>query len=225
MKRILRWFYYAIIKLKLKACKGCIFGESSDFSMKVQFEGRNVLSKNSVIADSHLGYASYLGEGANLKRCHIGKYTSIGPYVYTIIGKHPTEFVSTHPVFFSKRMQVGFSYVNEQRFVEYEEAKYDGYSIKIGNDVWIGAKAIIRDGVNIGDGAIIGAGALVLKDVPPYAVVGGVPAKVIRYRFEKDEIDFLLKLKWWDKSKDWLQKHAGDFDDIGKLKKNIEEEM
>jgi virginiamycin A acetyltransferase len=71
-------------------------------------------------------------------------------------------------------------------------------NITIGNDVWIGYRATIIGEVTIGDGAIIGAGALVVDDVPPYAVVGGVPAKVIKYRFEKNQIDSLLKIKWWN---------------------------
>ena len=80
--------------------------------------------------------------------------------------------------------------------------------IKIGNDVWVGARAIILDGVTIGDGAIVGAGAVVAKDVPAYAVVGGVPAKVLRYRFEQAEIDLLEQLKWWNKDIDWLRKNC-----------------
>lgn len=71
-------------------------------------------------------------------------------------------------------------------------------SIIIGNDVWIGMRAIVMNGVTIGDGAVIGAGAVVTKDVPPYAIVGGVPAKIIKYRFPKTVIEKLLELKWWE---------------------------
>jgi tetrahydrodipicolinate N-succinyltransferase len=79
-------------------------------------------------------------------------------------------------------------------------------AITIGHDVWIGARALIRDGVNIGHGAIIGAGAVVLDDVPSYAIVGGVPAKLIRFRFAEDIIKRLLELKWWEWSDDMLCK-------------------
>ena len=68
----------------------------------------------------------------------------------------------------------------------------------IGNDVWIGSHALILGGVKIGDGAVIGAGAVVTKDVPPYAVVGGVPARIIKYRFSQEIIDKLLEIKWWN---------------------------
>ena len=70
--------------------------------------------------------------------------------------------------------------------------------IHIGNDVWIGARSIIMDGVSIGDGAIVAAGSVVTKDVPPYAVVGGSPAKIIKYKFSQDIIDRLEEIQWWN---------------------------
>ena len=79
--------------------------------------------------------------------------------------------------------------------------------IVVGNDVWIGYEAVILAGVTIGDGAIIGARAVVTKDVPPYTIVGGVPAKQIRKRFNEETIDTLLKLKWWDWSKERIAKN------------------
>ena len=79
--------------------------------------------------------------------------------------------------------------------------------IVVGNDVWIGYEAVILAGVTIGDGAIIGARAVVTKDVPPYTIVGGVPAKPIRKRFNEETIDILLKLKWWDWSKERIAKN------------------
>lgn len=73
--------------------------------------------------------------------------------------------------------------------------------VKIGNDVWIGTRAMILDGITIGDGAVIGAGAVVTKNVPPYAIVGGVPAKIIKYRFSQDKINELLASQWWNDPK------------------------
>lgn len=78
----------------------------------------------------------------------------------------------------------------------------------ISNDVWIGHGAIIKAGITVGDGAIVGAGAVVVKDVPPYAVVGGVPAKVLKYRFSEYMIDDLLATQWWNASDDIIQKFA-----------------
>jgi len=100
---------------------------------------------------------------------------------------HPTSFVSTFP--FKVRVM--------------KEAP-DGADLlrvgplEIGNDVWIGRRAIVMPGVRIGDGAVVGAGAIVTKDVAPYAIVGGNPAKLIRYRFDPNQIESLLAIRWWD---------------------------
>ncbi|MEO1486680.1 MAG: CatB-related O-acetyltransferase, partial [Bacteroidota bacterium] len=86
--------------------------------------------------------------------------------------------------------------------------------IEIGNDVWIGAQVTILDGVKIGDGAIIASGALVNRDVPPYSIWGGVPAKEIKKRFDEHVIERLLAIKWWDKEYSWLKDNANTFTDI-----------
>ena len=115
-------------------------------------------------------------------------------------------------MFYSKAKQNGVTLVKE---VIYEEQK----QTTIGNDVFIGANVTIIDGVTIGDGAIIGAGAVVVKDIPPYAVAGGIPAKVIKYRFDQDIIEKLLKLQWWNWSDEELQKVADkEFDVLDFIK-------
>jgi carbonic anhydrase/acetyltransferase-like protein (isoleucine patch superfamily) len=81
---------------------------------------------------------------------------------------------------------------------------------------------MIMNGVRVGDGSVVAAGAVVSKDVPAYAVVGGVPARVIRYRFPEDDIEFLMQLRWWDKGEDWIRAHANEFADIACLRANIE---
>lgn len=162
------------------------------------------VSLNSV----QLNDCSYLSTSSIISRTKIGKFCSIGPDCRIGLGKHPSKnFVSTHPVFFSTSQQIPISFADRNYFNEFEE-------IKIGNDVWVGSNCIIMDGVVIGDGAILAAGSVVTKDVPPYAIVGGVPAKTIRYRFEEEEIEFLLNFKWWDKDIDWLEINFKKFHNI-----------
>lgn len=148
-----------------------------------------------------LGDYSYIARNANATNVKIGKFCSIGPNFCCGLGLHPTNGISTAPMFYSKAKQNGVSLVKE---VIYEEQR----QTIIGNDVFIGANVTIIDGVTIGDGAVVGAGAVVVKDIPPYAVAVGVPAKVIKYRFEQDIIYKLLQLKWWNWSEDELQKVA-----------------
>lgn len=129
--------------------------------------------------------------------CSINIHAKIGT-----IGNHRTDAITTFPI---GNLIKGYK--------EPTEAKKP-QKITIGNDVWIGTNAIILPGVAIGDGAIIGAGAVVTKDVPPYAVVGGVPAKVIKYRFEQPIIDALLKIKWWEWDDEKIIENADLFFDI-----------
>ena len=105
--------------------------------------------------------------------------------------------------------------------MDYYKEEMGGKKTTIGNDVWIGANAVVRKGVRVGDGAVIGAGAIVLKDVPAFSVVAGVPAKVIRYRFDENTIYRLLKLKWWEMDEDVLK--ALQFNDVEKCIEILED--
>jgi len=136
---------------------------------------------------------SYIANHTVVIGATIGKFCSIGPNCRIGLGVHPTRsYVSTHPIFYSKQSHVGVTFADKNYIDEFEE-------IYIGNDVWIGANVLIKDGVKIGDGAIIGAGSIVTKDVKPYAIVAGNPAKLIRYRFSEEQIEKLLETKWWDR--------------------------
>lgn len=120
----------------------------------------------------------------------LGKFTSIGPCIKIICGNHNYKFVSNYPF---KSIWNDFW----RPLDDIEDHIYNATTV-IGNDVWIGHSAIIKGGITIHDGAVIAAGAVVTKDVPPYAIVGGSPAKILKYRFSEEIISKLLKIKWWD---------------------------
>jgi acetyltransferase-like isoleucine patch superfamily enzyme len=132
-------------------------------------------------------------------RTTIGRYCSLARNVIILNRNHPVDFKSTHALFFNPALKFCDKYLVEDT------------PLKVGNDVWIGEYAVILAHVTeIGDGAVIGAGAIINKNVPPYAVVVGNPARVVRYRFSKEVIDELLASRWWEK-------------DIEELKPDIEE--
>ncbi|MDB5157649.1 MAG: hexapeptide repeat-containing protein acetyltransferase [Mucilaginibacter sp.] len=175
---------------------------------RTTFSLYNYISKNTTIHNSVIGDYSYVGAESFIDNTNIGKFTCIGPCVKIGLGNHPaSDFISIHPIFYSKAAQVGITFADKSYFTEYQKTH-------IGNDVWIGANAIISSGVKIGDGAIIASGAVVTKDVLSYAIMGGVPAKLIRMRFSESEIQLLNNLLWWDKE-------AGFLKDNYKLMHNI----
>lgn len=179
----------------------------------VECEGRNILREN-VSFRGTLGYGSYIGSNCSLN-ASIGRYCSISSNVVTISGSHPSrQFVSTHPAFFSIKKQAGFTYVSQNKYKEDIFADEKQHLAVIGNDVWIGSNVLILPGVRIGDGVIVAAGAVVTKDIEPYSVVGGVPAKKIEKRFSEDQIEALLKIQWWNQSTDWIKEKAALFQNI-----------
>lgn len=190
------------------------------------FEGGNAVEKLTSVINCQVGYGTYIASYSKLFNCKIGRYCSIAQKVEVVFGDHPTrKFISTHPAFYAEKTPVGYSYVKENRYKEYKYIdECERFFAQIGNDVWIGYNTTIMSGVRIGNGAIVAAGAVVTHDVPPYAIVGGVPAKVIRYRFEEDDICFLNTLKWWNKDVEWIEEHAEFFDDIERLRKVVNHE-
>jgi len=191
------------------------------------FSENNRIYRRTLLRSSKLGKMTYVAEGTSVGFTEIGAFCSIGPNVSLGgLGWHPTDRLSTHPAFYSSRLQAGTTFVKNNNGIDNET---ELQHTKVGNDVWIGAGCIILDGMTIGDGAIIAAGAVVTKDVPPYAIVGGVPAKIIRYRFDINTITALLKWRWWELSNDEIQAMATQFMDqslwntktIEELAKNI----
>jgi acetyltransferase-like isoleucine patch superfamily enzyme len=165
------------------------------------FSEYNTVYKYARLRDVQMGRCSYVGRDTQVYHARIGSFTSIGPQVLIGLGEHPSEsFVSTHPMFYSDRGQSNPIIVDKPLFDEMP-------TTHIGNDVWIGARAVLRTGVRIGDGAIIAAGAVVVKDVEPFSIVGGVPAKHIRYRFSAEEMERVRKSEWWNRDFAWLREH------------------
>ncbi|WP_343616099.1 CatB-related O-acetyltransferase [Flavobacterium sp.] len=179
------------------------------------FGDSNIIFKDVTLHNVKLGDFTYIGEKSIFLNTVIGKYCSIAGNVKCGLGTHPSKtFVSSHPVFYSVNpILSGITFADKQYFDEYHD-------VIIGNDVWIGENVTIIGGVNIGDGAIIASGALVTKDVPPYAVVGGVPAKILKYRFEEQEIEFLLNVKWWELDKATIKENFLLFHDVKTLMKS-----
>ena len=215
---ISRWYYTLLKREKV------IIRQGASVNLHCSFEGDNRIGDESHITDCHFGSCSYAGRSCHLIKTRIGRFSSIGSFVRITDGSHPTSvFVSTHPAFYSVRKQCGITFVDTEKFAEYGSQSQT--PTVIGNDVWIGDGATILEGVTIGDGAIVAAGAVVTKDVEPYSIVGGVPAKHIRYRFDENQRAFLMKFKWWEKDLRWIQENAGFFENINTIMEMYEDKV
>lgn len=198
-------------KVVLRFRKHVLCEPQSVIYPSVKFEGCNRVKRRTYMSRSFIGYGTYVSEDCSIVSTKIGKYSCVGPNVRTTSGIHPIEYVSMHPAFYSTRRQAGFSYVKKQKIDERMDREYHTF---IGNDVWIGDSALILEGVTIGNGAVVAAGAVVTHDVQPYAVVAGVPARTIKYRFDKDIVTRLEAVAWWDKGCLWIKEHADEFDNV-----------
>lgn len=202
-------------KVVWKIQKNVICEHNSRVYSSCWFEGFNRICRDAYVSNSAFGYGTYVGIGSYIVSTRIGRFTTIGPHVNITSGKHPIDhFASIHPAFYSLRKQAGFTFVKSQKFDEGLDGKKH---TSIGNDVWIGDSAIIIEGVNISDGAVVAAGSVVTKDVPPYAIVAGVPARVIRKRFSDEQINSLMIIKWWNRDLKWIKENADMFVDVDAL--------
>jgi acetyltransferase-like isoleucine patch superfamily enzyme len=207
-KIIRRTIHHTILRMKFDVRLG-----KNSTAHNTYFEGKNSIGVEASLKNSYIGKGSYISGFSYLNDVKLGKFCSLGRRVIIGgFGTHPTNWLSTHPAFFSTKEQAGFTYAkmdifNESIYVDIEKK----YHVIIGNDVWIGNNVIILDGVTIGDGVIIGAGAVVAKDINPYAIVGGVPAKLIRYRFSDLLISKIIDSKWWDNDEEWFRQNWKKF--------------
>jgi acetyltransferase-like isoleucine patch superfamily enzyme len=141
---------------------------------------------------------SYCGYDCSILYADIGAFCSLANHLTIGGAHHPLDYVSTSPVFLSHKDSVS------EKFARHDYLPL--VRTRIGNDVWVGDRAMIRAGVSIGDGAVVGMGSVVTRDVPPYAIVAGNPARLLRMRFEQRIIDGLLALRWWDYDDDELRR-------------------
>ncbi len=204
-----QWLKTKLIQCGLRT-KNVKFGKKTVIGLHSEFEGANRIGADSLF-QGRLGYGSYIGSHASVTG-KVGKYCSVGSGVQVVNGFHPIDAVSTHPAFFSLKKQCGMTYASQDSFAETKYAE-PGYSVVLGNDVWIGQNAMLLAGIHIGDGAVIAAGAVVTKDVPAYTVVGGVPAKKIRDRFDADIAAAMQEIAWWNWPEEQLRANALDFAD------------
>lgn len=198
---------------KLQLEQGC------DIALQAQFEGMNKIYSHSSFGGI-LGYGSYIGHHSSLT-AKIGRFCSISNHVICNAGIHPFQapFATTSPCFFSLRKQNGATFATQQMLNEIKTTDNKGlFDCEIGNDVWICEGVFINGGIHIADGAVVLAHAVVTKDVPPYAIVGGVPAKIIGYRYDEATIKWLLNVQWWNNPIAWFRAHWSLLCDIDKLK-------
>lgn len=215
------WLYS--LKLKVNTVKLIMKNRTLKLGFNVLIDRNSSIGKYNYLAtgvtfkNSIIGDYSYIGENSYIHNTTIGKFTCIGPNVKIGLGEHPTnKFVSVHPIFYSTAKQVGVSFVKKEKFDEYQTKPI------IGNDVWIGTNVIISSNITVGDGAIIAAGSVVTKDVLPYSIVGGVPAKNIKKRFSPEEIETLRQVKWWEWTVEDIRQKVEFFDDIKLFLKSID---
>lgn len=176
-------FFYIYGKL-IKALQGtCILNSQIG-------EGARV-GKACNVSNVSFGRYSYCGHDCQIVNTEIGSFCSISDHVFIGGAEHPINWASTSPVFQNTRHSGP-----KKRFAKFDLPK--SKRTVIGNDVWIGHGVTIKQGVTLGNGAVVGSNALVTKDVPPYAVVGGVPAKVIKYRFLPPIIKRFEEIQWWN---------------------------
>lgn len=202
----IQFLYRLLVRLQNPTCTI----RSTSLSRNVIFEKGVTVEYGSHIQADLIGKYTYINKYSLVeKNTTIGRFCSIAYNVKIGLGSHPTNWVSTHQ----------FAYDSKYKFIK-QSKTFENNSTKltiIGNDVWIGANAIVLAGVKIGDGAIVGANSLVTKDVEPYSIVVGTPAKHQRFRFDEKTINELLKTQWWNWDHEKIRNSINLFEDPVKI--------
>lgn len=154
---------------------------------------------------SRVGAYSFISPGTVLDNTSVGRFCSIADHAIIGLPVHDPRLLSTSPVFTVRANPVKVSWADK------DLRDYESPPVTIGHDVWVGTHAIIMGGITIGDGAVVAAGAVVTKDVPPYAIVGGVPARLIRYRFSPETISLIQQTAWWNQPESFLRSNRDVF--------------
>ena len=194
-----------IRKLQLKS----VVNSTVDRNSKVE--------AGSSFVNSTMSRHSFCGYGCDIYYTDIGGFTSIANGVVIGGGMHPMHWVGMSPVFYEGRDSVKTKFSRHKRDAVRRTI--------IGNDVWIGRSAIVLSGVSIGNVAVVGAGAVVTKEVPPFAIVAGNPAKIIRYRFEPSIIKRIELSAWWDIPHNKLIRLANEFTNVENFLDKVEKEL
>lgn len=170
----------------------------------------NVLFEDVTVLKSVIGDHTYIQKNSIVSDAEVGKFCSIAMGVSVGLPQHSISMVSSHPAFYLKHTPLAKTYSDQDVFIASQKTI-------IGHDVWIGQNSIIMNGLRVGSGAVIGAGSVVTRDVPPYAVIGGAPARIIKFRFEEKIRHDLLGCMWWDMPEKWLEKNYSLFQHPEKL--------
>ena len=167
------------------------------------------LGPNTTIVESTFGDYSYAAGDVSIIYSDVGKFCSIASHARLNPGNHPMDRVMQHHATY-RRAQYGFGESDDEAFFDWRRAD----KVTVGHDVWIGHGAILLPGVSVGLGAVVGAGAVVTKDVEPYTIVVGLPAKPLRLRFPQDVAEAITATAWWDWPRELLEERIGDFNDL-----------
>jgi len=206
-----------------------IYIESLNAPKPLEMSVEPAIADTAIIRDCHLGvytevgaytelYESFIGEYTYLmQNCQvqysdIGKFCSIASYVRIHPVNHPTWRPTTHHMTYRRRAY-GFGETDDEDFFDWRRDS----KVEIGHDVWLGHSVTVSAGVKIGNGAVIGSNSIVTKDIPSYAIAVGNPAKVIKFRFPKEQIGVLEKIKWWDWKHEQIKERLEHLSDMDKL--------